>query len=229
MPDAKGILPLCPCVRLYECRAPKDNVMVKKKGVRLALLATVVVAGVLVTAAVLILTTGERAQHCASCANPLVFSASPYAPNGSAGNGALPAACTRVFGLNIEDVSVGSSTVHVGIAPGPGVEVKRVFITVSARRPISATAYTRCVHALPHNSGGARPLGHEVVLPGHGSIVLLPGRPSGGGFLMTVTAPPGRRSAPIAYIWHVSVLGSSSAYGALEPSSLDFVTLTPPT
>jgi hypothetical protein len=200
---------------------------VTKRGVRLALLGTVVAAGFLVFAAVLILTRGSGHIECANCANPLVFSVSPYAPNGSAGNGALPAACTKVFGFDVGDVSVGSSSVDVGIAPAPGVAVKRVFITVSARRPIPAQAYARCTQSLPQHSGGTRPPGEAVVLPEHGSIVLLPDLPSGGSFLMTVSTPVGARSARIAYIWHVSVFGSSSAYRALEPSSLDFVTLTP--
>ena len=187
----------------------------------------VVVVGGLITAAVLILTRGSTIIAAPTAPNPLVVDGSPYGLTGPAASGELPAACTRVFGLTAEGISVGSSSVQIGVEPAPGVKVEKVVLVITARRRIPAADYKPCVRALPPLRRGAQPPGTKVTLPRHGSTVMLPNLPGGGQLIITVSAPTAKALSRTAYTWHVSVFGQSAVDGALEPSTDNFVTLTP--
>lgn len=185
----------------------------------------------LLAAALLILLRGSRivpAPTSPAPPNPLVVAGRPYGPAGAAANGELPAACAGVSAFNAEGISVGSSSVQIGVQPAPGVSIEKVVLVVTARQRIPADEYEPCVRALPPPvPARAQHPGTEVALPKHGATVTLPNLPGGGQLIITVSAPTARAFARIAYTWHVSVLGHSAAYGALEPSTDNFVTLTP--
>jgi len=178
-----------------------------------------------ITAVVVFLAYASRTLpgNRAGAGAPLSISVFPYGRYSFA-SGSVPASCARLAGPNVAAVSVAPSNVKLVIGAAPQVNVKRVLLTVNARRSISATAYARCASALPI-SGGTRLPGQDIRLPKHGSVVIP--FHLAGIFRFNLLPPTGRRSAPEAYTWYITAFASSVAYGSVERQSYNIVTLTP--